>query len=79
MTNQCVAVGCRNDAAIGALKQLHFEIEFKVLDQLGCSGLRDLQFASRMLDAAELSDGNQQPKLSQLEPRNSAVDDAGVT
>ena len=66
-------------AAIGALEQLNFEIQLEILDQLGCCGLRDLQLARSVLNAAEFPNRDHQAKLLELQTRNGAVDDAGMT
>jgi hypothetical protein len=67
-----------DDAPVCALEKLHLEVDLEILDELGGRWLRYLQFACRVLDAAEVTDSNQQAQLLEFQARDCAIDDAIV-
>lgn len=65
-THQALTEIRGGNAAVGAHQQLHPEVGLKLLDALGQGGLRDVQQARGLLDAAALVDGKQRAELVQL-------------
>ena len=67
-----------NHSPVRALEKLHLEVDLEVLDELGGRRLRYLKLACRVLDAAEVTDSNQQAQLFEFQARDRAIDDAIV-
>ena len=67
MTDERVTKNRWHDTPVCPVKQRDLEIQFQVLDHLGCSRLRDAKMSRRILDAALLADSHQQAKLAQFQ------------
>ena len=78
MADHRFPVHCRDYATIGALEQLYFEIQFKVLDQLCGCWLRDLQLAGGVLDTSVLPYRHQQSELLEFKASYRAIDNSGM-